>query len=132
MLVTLSHVINPSLYRELLYDPVKDFAPITQLSSQAYVLAVHPSVPAKTVKELIAFAKSKNGGITYASSGHRTAGHLAMELLKTLAGFDAVHVPYKGAAPAMTDLLAGQVDALFASMPSAVQNAGSGKLKIWR
>ncbi|MBI4192458.1 MAG: tripartite tricarboxylate transporter substrate binding protein [Betaproteobacteria bacterium] len=129
LVVSTSFVIIPSLYRKLSYDPVKDLAPITQVTSQIYFLVVHPSVPARTVKEFIALAKSKKGGITYSSSGSGQAGHLGMELLKTLAGFDAVHVPYKGAAPAMIDLIAGQVDA-YVSSPSGLPYVKSGKFKV--
>jgi len=128
LVVAASHAINPSLYRKLSYDPVKDFAPITQVTGQHYILVVHPSVPAKTVKEFIAFAKSKKGGITYASGGGiGSASHLGMELLKTLAGFDAVHVPYKGAGPATIDLIAGQVDASMMSMPGGLPHVRGGK-----
>ncbi|MBI4192552.1 MAG: tripartite tricarboxylate transporter substrate binding protein [Betaproteobacteria bacterium] len=127
LLATPSHAINPSLYRKLSYDFVKDFAPITQVTAQAYLFALHPSVPAKTVKEFIALAKSKKGRITYASSGVGQAQHLGMELLKTLAGFDAVHVPYKGAGPATIDLIAGQVDASMMSMPGGLPHVRGGK-----
>ena len=126
---TLSHATNPSLYRKPLYDAVKDFAPITQVTGQHYILVVHPSVPAKTVKELIAVAKSKQGGITYASSGSGQAGHLGMELFKTLTGFDAVHVPYKGGAPAVIDLIAGQVDASILAPVSGLPHISGAKVK---
>ncbi|MBI4191444.1 MAG: tripartite tricarboxylate transporter substrate binding protein [Betaproteobacteria bacterium] len=129
LVVAASHAINPSLYRKLSYDPAKDFAPVTQMTSQAYILLAHPSVPAKTVNELIALAKSKKGGIVYASNGSGEAGHLGMELLKTLAGFDAVHVPYKGSGPTIIGLIAGQVDASFLSPPSALPQVRSGKVK---
>lgn len=124
---TPAHAINPSLYRKLSYDLVKDFAPITRITAQAYLFFLHPSVPAKTVKEFIALAKSKKGAVTYASSGVGQAQHLGMELLKTLAGFDAVHVPYKGAGPAIIDLIGGQVDASIVSMPGGLPHARGGK-----
>ncbi|MBI4192536.1 MAG: tripartite tricarboxylate transporter substrate binding protein [Betaproteobacteria bacterium] len=124
-----SLAINASLYRKLSYDFVKDFAPITQVTAQAYLFLSFPFLPAKTVKEFIALAKSKKGGITYSSGGMGQAGHLGMELLKTLAGFDAVHVPYKGAAPAIIDLIAGHVDASIVSMPSGLTHVRSGKVK---
>jgi tripartite-type tricarboxylate transporter receptor subunit TctC len=129
VLASLGYTANPSLYRNLSYDPVKDFAPITQMISQAYVLVVHPSVPAKTVKEFIAYAKTKSGGITYATTGSGQASHLGMELLKTLGGFDGVNVPYKGGAPALIDLIAGQVDTHIATMTSGLPHVKSGKLK---
>ncbi|MBI4190063.1 MAG: tripartite tricarboxylate transporter substrate binding protein [Betaproteobacteria bacterium] len=126
---TSSHAINPSLYRKLSYDVARDFAPITQVNTNAYILVVHPSVPAKTVKEFIALANSKKGGITYASSGVGSPGHLGMELLKTLAGFDAVQVPYKGAGPAIIDLIAGQVHAYILSPLMALPHVRSGKIR---
>ena len=119
--------VNPSLYRNLPYDPVRDFAPVTLITRQAYFLVVHPSVPAKTVNEFIAFAKSKKGGIIYASTVIGAPGHLGMELLKTQARFDAVHVPYKGGGPAIIDLIAGQVDAAMVSMPALLPHVKSGK-----
>ncbi len=121
--------INPSLYRKLSYDPVKDFAPITQFTAAGYILALHPSVPTKTVKEFIALAKSRKGGITYASSGSGQAQHLGMELLKAIAGFDAVHIPYKGGAPTVLALVAGQADAALLSTPSALPLLTAGKMK---
>ena len=100
---TASHVINPSLFSRLNYDPIKDFAAITQLTSQPYIVVVNPRVPARSIKELAALAKSRKGGITYASSGAGLLGHLGMELLMMQAGFKATHVPYKGASPALMD-----------------------------
>ena len=129
VVVTSQLAINPSLYRNLSYDPVKDLMPITQIDEQAYILVVHPSVPVKTVKEFIALAKSKKGGITYSSGGIGSSTHLGMELLKTLAGFDAVHVPYKGTGPAMIDLIGGQVDASIPTMPGGLPHVRSGKVK---
>ncbi|MBI4191000.1 MAG: tripartite tricarboxylate transporter substrate binding protein, partial [Betaproteobacteria bacterium] len=130
LVITSQLTISQTLYRKLSYHLVKDFAPITQIAAGAYILAVHPSVPAKTVNELIALAKSKKGGITYASGGGiGSASHLGMELLKTLAGFDAVNVPYKGTAPAIIDLIAGQVDASIATMLGGLPHVRSGKVK---
>ncbi|MBI4192498.1 MAG: tripartite tricarboxylate transporter substrate binding protein, partial [Betaproteobacteria bacterium] len=129
VLPTLSHATNSSLYRKPSFDPIKDFASITQVTAQHYILVVHPSVPAKTVKEFIAVAKSKQGGITYASSGSGEAGHIGMELLKTLAGFDAVHVPYKGTAPSMVDTLSGQVDVTLVSTPGGLPHVKAGRLR---
>ncbi len=121
--------INPSLYRKLSYDPIRDFAPITQFTAAGYILALHPSVPVKTVKEFIALAKSRKGGITYASSGSGQAQHLGMELLKTVAGFDAVHIPYKGGAPTVLALIAGEADAALLSTPSALPQLKTGKMR---
>ncbi|MBI4191955.1 MAG: tripartite tricarboxylate transporter substrate binding protein, partial [Betaproteobacteria bacterium] len=126
---TLSHATNVSLYRKPLYDAVKDFAPITLVTAQHYILVVPPSMPAKTVKEFIALAKSKKGGITYASSGSGQAGHIGMELLKTLAGFDAVHVPYKGTTPSLLDTMSGQVDATLVSTPGGLPFVRDGRLR---
>ena len=124
-----SHATNPTLYRKLGYDAVKDFAPITQVTGQGYVFAVHLGVPAKTVEEFVAWAKTKKGGATYASSGNGQPSHLGMELLKTLGGFDAVHVTYKGGGPAMIDLVAGQVDVFLSSPPAAAPLIKAGKVR---
>jgi tripartite-type tricarboxylate transporter receptor subunit TctC len=129
VLVGPSHIINPSLYKKLSYDAVQDFSFITQIASGAYLIVVHPSIPAKTVRELVAFAKSKKGGMTYASPGSGQAGHLGMELLRMLAGFDAVHVPYKGSGPAFIDVMAGRVDVFLAATAGALPHVKSGKLK---
>ncbi|MGZ8201682.1 MAG: tripartite tricarboxylate transporter substrate-binding protein, partial [Burkholderiales bacterium] len=102
-----SHTINPSVYKKLGYDPARDFAPVTIIAFGPGVLVVHPSVPARNVKELIAFAKSKPGELNYASAGNGTPPHLAAELFKSMAGVDLVHVPYKGNVPAFADLLSG-------------------------
>ena len=121
--------INPSLFRKLSYDTLKDFAPITQVVELTYIFVVNPSVPAKTVKEFIAFAKSQKGGITYASAGMGAPGHLGMELLKILAGFDAVHVPYNGAGPTMVALIAGEAVAHISTMPSGLPHVRSGRIR---
>jgi tripartite-type tricarboxylate transporter receptor subunit TctC len=129
VVVSASHATNPTLYRKLSYHPVKDFEPVTQITGQGYVFAVHLAVPAKTVEEFVAWAKSKKGGATYASSGNGQPGHLGMELLKTLGGFEAVHVTYKGGGPAMIDLVAGQVDAFLSSPPAAAPQVKAGKVR---
>jgi tripartite-type tricarboxylate transporter receptor subunit TctC len=121
--------INVSLYDKLPFDPVRDFAPITLAVSSTNVLVVHPSVAANSVKELIALAKSKPGQLTYGSSGIGGAGHLAGELFKTMARIDMVHVPYKGGAPAMLELIAGQVQLVFATAETAVPQIKSGKVR---
>ena len=127
LITTPAHAINPGFNPRISYDPVKDFAPITQITTQAFLMVAHPAVPAKTIREFIAFAKAKNGKMTYGSAGIGVAGHLAMELLKTLAGFEAVHVPYKGGGPAIVDLIAGQVDAAVVSMPALLPHVRSGR-----
>lgn len=129
VMVSASHAINASLYRGLPYDAAKDFAPISQVTGSAYVFCTPPSLPVKTVSEFVALAKARKGALTYASSGNGQAGHLAMELLKTLAGFDAIHVPYKGGSPAMMELIAGQVDAFISSPPASVPQVKAGKVK---
>ena len=123
------HTINPSLYRKLAYDPVKDFTPITLIAATSQVLAVHPSLPVKTVKELVAYAKKRPGEINYSSAGSGSQPHLTAELFKSRTGINIVHVPYKGAPPAMTDLLAGHVALSFATSPSAVPHVKAGKLR---
>ena len=127
-MVIVSHAINASLYSKLPYDPVKDFAPVTLAGAATIVLVAHPSVQAKSVKELIALAKSKPGKIDWASPGTGTPHHLAGELFKTLTGIDMVHIPYKGAAPALVDLLGGQVSLAFVSLPAALPHIKAGKL----
>ena len=101
--------INVSLYRKIPFDPVRDFAPVARVASTIYALVVHPSVGAKSVKELIALAKASPGKLTFASSGIGAPPHLAGELLKTMAGIDMIHVPYKGTGPALSELIGGQV-----------------------
>jgi tripartite-type tricarboxylate transporter receptor subunit TctC len=119
--------INPSLYKKLQFDPLKDVLPVTRAVDSTNILVLHPSVPAKNVKELIALAKSKplNGG----SSGVGGAGHLALELFNLQAGTKIVHVPYKGGGPAMVDLLSGNINLIIATAASAVPHIKSGKIK---
>ena len=123
------HTINPSLYSKLAYDPVRDFTPITLLAATSQVLAVHPSVPVKTVKEFIAYAKKRPGELNYSSAGNGSQPHLTAEMFKVRTGINIVHVPYKGAPPAMSDLLAGHVALTFATSPSAVPHVKAGKLR---
>ena len=120
---------NQSLYRSLPYDPVKDFAPVALVAVQPNILVVHPDVPAKSVSELVIYLKNNAGKINYASSGAGAAAHLAGELFKTMAGVEMVHVPYKGAQPALTDLIAGQVQVMFATSASAVPYVKAGRLR---
>ena len=121
--------INPGLYPKLPYDPVKDYAPIALLASAPYVLVIHPALAAATVRELIVLAKSRRGGLTFASAGNGSGAHLAAELLKSMAGIDMVHVPYKGAGPALPDLIAGQVQLMFATHSASGQHVRAGRLR---
>jgi tripartite-type tricarboxylate transporter receptor subunit TctC len=124
-----SHTINPSVYKKLGYDPIRDFAPVTMLASGPGLLVVHPSVPARNVKELIAFAKSKPGQLIYASAGNGTPPHLAAELFKSMAGIDMVHIPYKGNVPAFVDLISGAVQVSFPTITSGLPQVRAGKLR---
>jgi tripartite-type tricarboxylate transporter receptor subunit TctC len=129
ILVSASHAINPGLYQKLPYDSVNDFAPITQIATSPGILVVNPSLPVKSVKDLIALARAKPGQINYASAGSGTPPHLAGELFKVMAKIDMVHVPYKGNAPAFIDVIGGQVPLIFPTMPSAMPFIKSGKLR---
>ena len=122
-------VINPALNLKMPYDTVKDFAPITLVVVQPLCLVVHPSLPVKSVKELVALAKSRPGQLNYGSAGIGNGAHLAGELFKIATGIDIVHVPYKGAAPAVVDLLAGQVQIMLNSIPVLLPQIRAGKLK---
>jgi tripartite-type tricarboxylate transporter receptor subunit TctC len=127
--VTGSHAINTSLYSKMPYDPVTDFVAVSQVAVVPNVLVVHPSVPAKNLAELVALAKKEPGKLNYASLGNGTAAHLGMEMLKSEAGVDITHVPYKGSAPAVSDLLAGQVQMMVDGLPSALPHIKAGKLR---
>ena len=122
-------VINPSLYRNVNYDPLKDFAPITLGITVPNILVVHPSVAATSVKELIALAKAKPGAMAFASAGNGTSGHLALELFRMTAGLDVIHVPYKGGGPALAEVVAGQVQALFSIALSATPQVKAGRVR---
>ena len=122
------HAINPALYSRMPFDPSKDFAPVAALVLLNNVLVVHPSVPARSVQELIALAKSQPGKMTFASSGSGTTVHLSGELFKTMTGIDILHIPYKGSAPAVADLLAGHVNLMFENIPAAASLIKGGKL----
>lgn len=124
-----SHVINGIMYAKLPYDPFKDFTPITQVASYQHMLVVHPSLPVRTVKELIDYAKSNPGGLTVGNSGYGTPGHLAAEHFRTTAGIPIVHVPYKGSAPATTDLIGGQVNAMFNNPVNTLPHVTAGKMR---
>ena len=124
-----ANVVNVSLFAKLPYDILKDLTPIVLMGTSANILVVHPSLPVKSVAELIAFAKAKPGQLTYASSGNASSNHLSGELFRSLARVDLVHVPYKGGGPAITDLLGGQVTMYFSSLPSALPFVRGGKLR---
>jgi tripartite-type tricarboxylate transporter receptor subunit TctC len=124
-----THGMNSALYKKLPYDPVKDFAPISLLNITPLVLVVHPDFPARSVQELIDLAKADPGKYSYASSGNGTPLHLSAELLKLMAGIDLVHVPYKGAAPALIDVIGGHVPLMFDNLPPSLEHIRSGKLR---
>jgi len=123
------HTINPHLYPKMPYDTLKDFAPITLVASSSALLVLHPSIPANTVPQLIALAKAKTSRLNYASSGNGSSGHLAGELFKTMTGVNMTHIPYRGNGVAFTDLIAGQVDTMFANKPGSLPYVKMGKLK---
>lgn len=124
-----THAINASLYRRLPYDSVKDFTLIQMLATTPLILVVHPSLPVKSVKELIAFAKARPGQIIYGSSGNGTIVHLSTELFKSMAGIDMVHVPFKGSPQSVVALLSGEVAVSFPTMPPALPNVQAGRLR---
>jgi tripartite-type tricarboxylate transporter receptor subunit TctC len=126
-----THAVNPSIYPHLGYDPIADFAPVSLVAQTSLVLMVRPTLPAKNIAELVALAKQRpaGAGLTFASAGPGSAQHLGGELFKSLSGANLLHVPYRGAGPAMTDLLAGQVDMMFDTKPSALPQVRAGKLR---
>jgi tripartite-type tricarboxylate transporter receptor subunit TctC len=121
--------INPHLYKKLPYDPLKDLAPVSQIATLPFALVVHPTVPARSVRDLIALAKATPKGLTYGSSGVGGGAHLAGEMLKNMANVNIVHVPYKGAAPALTGLLSGEVDFMFVSIFTVTPLIKDGRLR---
>ena len=129
VVATTAHAINPSLFAKLSYSITKDFAPISQLTSGPLVIVTNPATPANNVKELIALAKSKQGGLNYASSGNGQSTHLSAELFNAMGGVKMAHVPYKGSAPALTDVMGGQADLMFDTMLSSMPHVKAGKLK---
>jgi tripartite-type tricarboxylate transporter receptor subunit TctC len=122
--------INAALYSKLPFDVLRDFAPITLTVLQPHVVGVHPSVPARSIKELIALARSQPGRLNYASSGNGSLAHLAGEIFQSQAKVELVHIPYKGAAPALVDLVAGQVHLVFASSPSVMSHVKANRLRV--
>jgi len=129
LVVSSSITINPGLQARLAFDPLRDFAPITQLSAFPNVLVVHPAVPAKTVQELIAFARAKPGQVNYGSAGNGTGTHLSAELFKSITGVELQHVAYKGGGPAIGALLGGEVQVSFATLPSVLTHVRAGRLR---
>lgn len=121
--------VAPGLYSKLAYDPIKDLQPITQVISSSIVIVAHPSFPAKNAKELIAYARAKPGAVTFGSPGNGTIGHLSLEMLKSMAKIDMLHIPYKGAALAITELMGGQIAIYGSSMPPALPLINAGKLR---
>jgi tripartite-type tricarboxylate transporter receptor subunit TctC len=130
MLVTsISHTINPIFNKKLPFDTRRDFAPVMLIADAPNILVLHPSVPARSLLELIEYSRAHPGALTYASSGIGTSTHLCGELFKRMAKVDIVHVPYKGGGPAVADLLGGQVQMMFATLPTVLEHARAGKLR---
>ena len=129
MTISSSQAINPALYKNAGFDPVKDFKPISLIGAVPNVLLVNPAFPVKSVAELLALAKAKPGQYQYASAGNGTLNHLLGEMLNTMAGVSLQHVPYKGVAPALNDVLGGQLPLVFASLPSSLAHIKAGKLR---
>lgn len=125
-----THTVNPLLYQRVPYDPIRDFTPVTLIATQFNALVVHPSSPARSVKELVELARSRAGRMTYASSGNGSPNHLGMELFKQTAAIDLTHVPYKGVAPARIDFLGGRVDTMFDTLRTVLPFHQSGRLRV--
>jgi tripartite-type tricarboxylate transporter receptor subunit TctC len=124
-----THAINASLYKKMPYDTIKDFAPVTLLASVPNVLVVPPSLPVKSVKELVAYGKANPGKLSFASSGVGSSIHLSGEMFRTTTGIDMTHIAYKGSAPAVTDLISGQVQLMFDNLPTSLQYVKTDKLR---
>ena len=129
LMMSLTFAVNPSLFSKLPYDTVKDLIPVTMVASAPLMLVVNPSVPAKSVQEFIAYAKANPGKLNFGSGGPGTTPHLAGEMLKTMAGLQMTHVPYKGGAPALTDLVGGQIQFMLENIPGTLPFAKAGKLR---
>src|SRR4051812_29040504 len=129
LLVNPANAINATLYQKLSFNFLADWTPIAGIARVPNVMEVHPSVPAKTVAEFIAYAKANPGKVNVASSGSGTSVHLSAELFKSMAGVDIIHIPYKGSAPALADLVAGQVQVMFDNLPSSIAFLKSGELR---
>ncbi len=130
LLVSAAHVINPAMVKKLPFDPIRDFQPVSLVADVPTALVVHPSLPVKTVKELVALGRKRPEQLHFSTSGRGTVGHLSGELLNAAAQVKFVHVPYKGAAPALVDLVAGQIEFQFASLPAVIQFVRAGKLRL--
>jgi tripartite-type tricarboxylate transporter receptor subunit TctC len=130
LLATNPNSVNASLYEKLNYNFIRDIAPVAGISRVPNAMVVHPSFPAKTIRDFIGYAQANPGKINMASGGNGTSDHVAGELFKMMAGVNMLHVPYRGAAPALTDLLAGQVHVMFASMPASIQYIRTGSLRV--
>lgn len=124
-----THAINQALYKKLPYDPIKDFAPLSRVATVPNLLVAHPSRPYKTVQEMIAYAKAHPGDVTYGSPGSGASPHVSGALFQSMTGAEITHIPYKGSAPAVSDLLGNQIAVMFDNMPSAIQHVRSGKLR---
>ena len=129
LLATVPNAVNASLYDNLKFNFIRDIAPVAGIIRVPMIIMVHPSVPAKTVPELIAYAKANPGKVNMASAGNGSAPHMAGELFKMMAGVNMVHVPYRGQGPALTDLLGGEVQVLFATAPGTTDYVTTGKLR---
>jgi tripartite-type tricarboxylate transporter receptor subunit TctC len=129
LLINISNAVNATLYQKLKYDFIRDIAPVASISHENYGMEVHPSFPAKTAADFIAYAKANPGKLNMASPGNGTGPHMAGELFKIMAGVDMVHVPYRGSPPALTDLLAGQVQLMFSPLSSSIEYVKAGKLR---
>jgi len=122
-----AHTVNAHLYASLPYDPIRDFEPIALIAHTPLLLAVHPALPARSVKELVALARSRPNDLNYASAGNGTSGHLAAELFKSVAKIGITHIPYKGGTPAVVDLISGQVQLMFPTLQSGYAHVESGR-----
>ena len=129
LMIATNHTVNPSLIPKLPYDVIADFAPVTQLTASPNILVLHPSLPAASLKELIALARQRPGQLNYSSAGNGTAGHLAAELMKMMAKIDVVHVPYKAAPQALSDLVSGQIQLQFSNLMTALPHVKNGRLR---
>jgi tripartite-type tricarboxylate transporter receptor subunit TctC len=129
LLATTPNAVNATLYEKLNYNFIRDIAPVATVSSVANLMAVHPSFPAKTVPEFVAYTKANPGKVNMASAGNGASAHVSGELFKMMAGINMVHVPYRGAASALTDLIAGQVQVMFAAMPASIEYVRAGNLR---
>ncbi|MEI6318094.1 MAG: tripartite tricarboxylate transporter substrate binding protein [Pseudomonadota bacterium] len=129
LLISTTHAVNPSLFKKLPYDPIKDLQPVTMLADTPFMLVIHPSLPARSVAELVKLARSRPGQLNYGSSGNGSSIHLATELFKMAAKVDIGHVPYKGSGPAFADLIGGHIQVLFSSSVSSLPHVNTGKVR---